>query len=274
VSLSARNPKVRRLRRLARHRSDRETEGVFIIEGPTLVEEALALGHPVEAIFAEPDRATDFAGRGVDVVELDADLLARVADTRSPQGVLAITVTPRYSLDDLRLDGLLFVLAGVADPGNAGTLIRAAEAAGALAVLCCDGATDPFAPKCVRAAAGSVLRIPVVARGKGSQVLERLGAAGVRRLGTGAGAGMPYDRADLTGPLALVVGHETHGLPAEVDAALDGWVHIPMAGAVESLNVGVAGAVIAFESARQRRAGVAPDAARAVPPGRPSWVDS
>jgi TrmH family RNA methyltransferase len=106
----------------------------------------------------------------------------------------------------------------------------------------------------VRASAGSIFRVPVVNEGEGVHVLERLGDQGVQRLGTSAHEGIPYDRADLRAPFALVLGSEAHGLPPAVAARLDGAVHIPMDGPVESLNVAVAGAVVLFEAARQRRA--------------------
>ena len=147
----------------------------------------------------------------------------------------------------------VLVLCAVADPGNAGTLLRMAEASGVGAVLFCDGSVDPFAPKCVRASAGSIFHVPVVSGGKPVQVLEAIGGRGVQRLGTDAHRGKPYDESDLTGPFALVLGNEAHGLPAEIAEQLDSWVHVPMAGDVESLNVAMAGSVICFEAARQRR---------------------
>ncbi|CAN5167000.1 hypothetical protein BH18ACT4_BH18ACT4_07310 [soil metagenome] len=99
-----------------------------------------------------------------------------------------------------------------------------------------------------------MFHVPVVSGGDPVQVIERLGASGRRRVGTTVDAGVAYDQVDLTGPLAVVLGNEAHGLPAAVSAVIDDWAHIPMAGRVESLNVGVAGALVCFEAARQRRA--------------------
>jgi TrmH family RNA methyltransferase len=180
-----------------------------------------------------------------------------VADTVTPQAVVAIASMPVTDGDIVAevLDdrGIVLVLAGVSDPGNAGTLTRVAEATGVGAVLFCDDAVDPFAPKCVRASAGSVLHVPVMSGARSVHVLEAIGGRGGRRLAAGAGRGEPYDRADLTGPVAIVLGSESHGVAPELDPVLDGWTHIPMVGDAESLNVAVAGAVVCVEAARQRR---------------------
>jgi len=132
------------------------------------------------------------------------------------------------------------------DPGNAGTIIRSAEAAGAQAVVFTPGSVDAYNPKVVRATAGSLFRIPVL-----SAELAVLQAAGLRVLATSSHRGAAYTDSDLTVPVALVVGNEAHGVPD--DAPVDGWVTIPHAGAAESLNVAMAATVLAFEVARQRR---------------------
>jgi TrmH family RNA methyltransferase len=146
--------------------------------------------------------------------------------------------------------GATFVMVAdrIADPGNAGTIIRSAEAAGAAAVVFTPGSVDPFNPKVVRATAGSLFRLPVV-----SCELEALRAAGLRLLATSSHHGTPYTDVAFTGPVAVVVGNEAHGVPD--DAPVDGWITIPHAGAAESLNVAMAATVLAFEVARQRRAG-------------------
>jgi TrmH family RNA methyltransferase len=240
---------VKRLRRLARRRADRDAEHAFVVEGPKLVEQALDDGW-VESTFAEPALASHYQGA---LVVADG-VLDQVLDTVTAQGVAAIARQRTTEVQDVELEGPLVVLAGVSDPGNAGTLLRTAEAVGASAVLFCDGAVDPFSPKCVRASAGSIFRVPVVSGGGSVQTLEQLGARGVRRVGTSAHLGQPYHRADLTGPLALVLGNEAHGFSDDVAAHLDALVHIPMSGRIESLNVAMAGSVVLFEAARQRGA--------------------
>jgi TrmH family RNA methyltransferase len=255
TALSARNPKVQRLRRLSAKRADRAAEGAFVVEGWKLVEEAIAAGVPLEAVFVDPDGAARVDVGSVPVHVVEASVLAGALDTRTPQGIAAIARAPLTHLDAVDANaGPVLVLVGVGDPGNAGTLVRTAEAAGCSAVLFSNGSVDAYAPKCVRASAGSIFRVPVVNEGEGVQVLERLADHGVRRLGTSAHDGVPYDRTDLNAPFALVLGSEAHGLPIEIADRLDGRVHIPMAAPVESLNVGVAGSVVLFEAARQRRA--------------------
>jgi TrmH family RNA methyltransferase len=223
------------------------------------VGDALEHGHPLEAIFVESDAGSviDLTDSPVPVHVIEPGSLAKVTDTVSPQGVAAIAPMPQCSGDVLdqvvRRQGIVLVLAGVSDPGNAGTLVRVAEAAGVGAVLFCDEAADPFAPKCVRASAGSILHVPVTSGARSVHVLEAIGDRGARRIAAGARRGEPYDQADLRGPLALVLGSEAHGLAAELDGVVDGWVHIPMAGQVESLNVAMTGAIVSFEAARQRR---------------------
>jgi RNA methyltransferase, TrmH family len=230
------------------------------VEGQTLVGEALDAGVAVEAVFVPagatvPAVAARAAAAGVPVLELAPGVLERVAGTVTPQPVLAVAHRPAAGpavLDDPAAD-LVLVLAGVADPGNAGTLLRTAEAAGAAAVVVAAGSVDPFGPKCVRASAGAVFRVPVVEVGDPGEALDRLAARGVRRLATVVAGGRPYDEVDLTGPVAVVLGNEAHGLDPAVAAGVDEAVTIPMAGRAESLNVGMAGAVLCFEVVRQRR---------------------
>lgn len=248
------------LRALARRRTVREKERRYIVDGPILVAEALRVGAPLEAIYVEAGTneaiVDDASAAGVRVHVVQPGAVHQFTDVMTPQGVVALANMPTLSLADA-LDHAagspVLVLCGVADPGNAGTLLRMAEASGVGAVLFCEGSVDPFAPKCVRASAGSIFHVPVVSGGNPVQVLEAIGGRGVQRLGTDAHRGKPYDEIDLTAAFALVLGNEAHGLPAEIAEIIDGWVHVPMAGEIESLNVAVAGSVICFDAARQRR---------------------
>ncbi len=185
-------------------------------------------------------------------------MLGRVAGTVTPQPVLAVVPLLDRPLDQLARDGVLVVCTDVRDPGNLGTVLRSAEAAGVQGVICPDGTVDPYNPKCVRASAGALFHVPLVLGGNTVQVLGQLGTWGVRRLGASARAGSSLWATDLTGPVALVVGNEASGLPPEVGASLDGVVSIPIEGRSESLNVGMAATVLVYEAARQRRAGAQP----------------
>lgn len=221
-------------------------------------------GVAVEEVFVDErlggeDRRTVVEAarrRGVPVWYLAEGVAERIADTRSPRGVLAVASRPTLSVEEVAARAVgrpVLVLAGVADPGNLGTLVRTVEASGAGGLVVTGEAADPFGPKAARASAGSLLRVPV-ADGVGlHDALAALAAAGYRRLGTTAHGGVPYDELDLRGAVAVVLGNEAHGLPAEAGVDLDDWVGIPMEGRAESLNVAVAGAVVCFEGARQRR---------------------
>jgi TrmH family RNA methyltransferase len=149
------------------------------------------------------------------------------------------------------------VCAQVGDPGNLGTIIRSAGAAGAGAVVCCAGSVDVYNPKTVRASAGGLFHLPVVAGPDARDVVAHLRGWGLRCFGAGAHGELVYSDVDLAGPTALVVGNETSGLTETLQSHLDGTLRIPMAGSIESLNVATAAAVICFEAARQRALAIA-----------------
>jgi len=238
----------------------RRAEGVFVVEGATLLAAALDAGASVEAVYvgagAPGDDVTVQVERalaaGARVFELGPGVLERVADTVTPQPSLAVVRMPEATLDDLAGATFVVVCVDVRDPGNTGAVIRVADASGADGVVCCDGTADPFNPKTVRASAGSVLHVPVVAGGEPDTVLETLGRRGLRRLAASSRAGAPYTDVDLGAPLALVLGNEASGLPPSLDDHIDGHVTVPMLGRAESLNVATAAAVLCFAVARTR----------------------
>jgi TrmH family RNA methyltransferase len=254
-ALGARHPEVDRLRRLLRRRSDRAAERAFVVEGPKPVAEALAAGAPVEAIYLADGASFDAPTGAVPVRILQRGVLERIADTVTPQPVLAVCGAIDVRLDEIAAATFVVVCVDVQDPGNAGTILRSAEAAGAGAVVFIGASVDPYNPKAVRASAGSLFHVPVVSGGEAVDVLEQLGRNGLQRLGTVARTGVVLEHVDLAAPVAIVLGNEAHGLPPELLAVLDGEVTIPMAGRSESLNVGMAAAVLCFEVARQRREG-------------------
>jgi len=186
--------------------------------------------------------------------------LASLADTVTPQGLVALGSHLDVPLE-LALappPHLVAVLAAVRDPGNAGTVLRTADAAGAGAVVLPAGSVDPYNGKCVRASAGSLFHLPVVRGGDPVGVLDALRAAGLHVLAaTGSGADDLDDLVDdgvLAAPTAWVFGNEAQGLPGEVLAAADARVRVPMHGAAESLNLAAAAAVCLYATARAQRA--------------------
>lgn len=256
--LGPRSSALQHLRRLSGRRRARLEAGQFVVDGPTLVAEALEAGVDVVEVYAEPGAPADVVAAaraaGVPVRDVEAGALAKATSPVTPQPLAALAAIPPPP-DDSVLGGLVLVLVGVADPGNAGTLLRVAEASGASAVVSCADAVDLWNPKCVRAAAGALFRVPVVAAGDAGEAIDRLRAAGMTVLATTLADATSLDDVDLTVPVAVLLGNEAHGLPDDVVARADVAVRIPMAGRVESLNVAMTGTVVAFEAARQRRMG-------------------
>ncbi|HXQ59726.1 MAG TPA: RNA methyltransferase, partial [Acidimicrobiales bacterium] len=239
----------------------RQAEGAFVVEGARVLVSAIDAGAEIEAVFVGADgadapavvEATDRArAKGVRIFNLAPGVVERVADTVTPQPLLAVVRMPEATLGDLAGASFVVVCVDVRDPGNAGAVIRSADAAGADGVVCCAGTVDPFNPKTVRASAGSVLHLPVVTGDDPGEVLGALAGQGLRCLAAVAHGGTDYTEVDLVAPLALVFGNEAAGLPAALDDKLAGAVTIPMAGRAESLNVSMAAAVLCFEVRRAR----------------------
>jgi TrmH family RNA methyltransferase len=193
---------------------------------------------------------------GVDVHELKEGVLEKLGSTRTPQPVLAVAAIPPAVPLDALAAGLVVVTVDVQDPGNLGTVVRSAEAAGAVAVVVGRGVqgVDAWNPKVVRGSAGAILGLPVLVVDDPVTALTELRAHGYRAVGADGAATTVYTDVDLTGAVALVIGSEAHGLASEVAARLDATVAIPMAGPTESLNVAVAASILLFEAARQARA--------------------
>ena len=260
VISSASNPTVREVRRLAAARG-RAKAGRFLLEGPEGIRAALAAGHAPALLLATEAAAGRHAGllnqarqRGAPVVLVAPGLLAGLADTAAPQGLLAAVPSVARTLDGLpAAPRLVCVLAEVRDPGNLGTVIRAADAFGADAVATTARSADPEQPKAVRAAAGSLFHLPVLAGVAWPALRSALRERGLLLVGADPHAAATVDAAPLERPAALVLGNEANGLPAEVRAGLDRTVRLPLPGRAESLNLAAAAAVLLYETARRQR---------------------
>ena len=241
------NPLVARLRAL-KSRADAD---LALVEGPKLLQEAVAAGIAIVEVAAAPDASVPAVP--VPVRRVAADVLASLSEMETSQGVLAIARRPSFDEAALyRGVPLVLVAAGVQNPGNLGGLLRTAEAAGATGAYLTDGCADPFSWKALRGSMGSAFRLPHVRRVDVFDVLDRLERRGLTVAAAVAG-GSPYDGVDLRGPVAILLGPEGAGLPAEVERRASVRMGVPMQGPVESLNVGVAAGVLLFEAARQRR---------------------
>ena len=239
--LAFKNTKVQELRRLLGRRSSRSDAGAFVVEGAVLIAEVVAAGWSVLAEYVAPGAGPVSSAPWF---ELADGVIERVASTERPQPNLAVVAMPQQvvALDDV---GFVVVADQLADPGNLGTILRSAEAAGVDAVVLTPGSVDPYNPKSVRASAGALFHVPVV-----TADLAAVRGAGLRLLGTSSHLGQRHTETDWTGRLALVLGNEAHGLAD--DAPVDGWVRIEHHGRAESINVAMAATVLVFEAARAR----------------------
>lgn len=257
---STRNPRVRAAAALSRRRERRAT-GRHLVEGPRAVGEALAAGVVTE-VFVVPERRGELpeTGPAVTVTTVAEHVLAHLADAASPQGVVAVARTPAAGLDAVSAGRLVVALDAVADPGNVGTIVRTADAAGADGVVLTPGCADPFGPKAVRAAVGSTYHLPIVVDVALDDLVADAVATGRRTAGLDArGDRSVFDLGADDGPLVLVLGSEAHGL-SDPDA-LDELLAVPIARRAESLNVAAAAAVAVFAAARALATGRAPEPA-------------
>lgn len=257
--MTPRAPRVVEATKL-RRRSERIAAGRFLAEGPNLVEAAARRGL-VDAVFATESAAARYQSilGGLKVFTCTDRAIAALSETVTPIGLVAACRLPTTTLDEALAGGPSLIAIGddIADPGNAGTLIRLADAMGAGAVILTGDTVDPYNGKCVRASAGSIFTIPVVSVPEVAALIERLRATGMQILATMVHDGdLSLDDAEplLGAPTAWIFGTESHGLPEAVARLADRRVTIPMSGSAESLNVAIAAAICLYQSARAQRA--------------------
>ena len=272
---SVRSPRLKAARRLTK-RAFRQRTRAFLAEGPQAVTEAFGSGAPVIELFVtaeararHADLVTAMARAGIPVHLVSGEVMAELAQTVTPQGLLAVCGFVDVPLADA-LGGaggdagpdraapprLAAVLASVRDPGNAGTVLRTADAAGAQAVIFSDASVDPYNGKCVRASAGSLFHVPLVAGVPPDRAVAALRAAGLRVLAADARGGRTLDElapAELAAPTAWIFGNEAWGMPSELVALADESVAVPIYGRAESLNLATAAAVCLYACARAQR---------------------
>jgi TrmH family RNA methyltransferase len=258
VTFTPRTPRVVAARRLQR-RKDRDQTGRFLAEGPQAVREALRAGAVVELFGTPPalQRYADLAAESPATSPVTEETMAALAETVQPQGLIAVCEQLDVSLNDAlaKRPRLVAVVAEVRDPGNAGTILRTADAAGASAVIFAGDAVDPYNGKCVRASAGSLFHVQVI-RSR-LAVVDDLRTSGLQVLATtGYGADdldSLLDEGALGAPTAWLFGSEAHGLPESLLGAADRRVRVPIYGGAESLNLAAAAAVCLYASARAQR---------------------
>ncbi|WP_446743722.1 TrmH family RNA methyltransferase [Silvibacterium acidisoli] len=240
--------------------SSRSETGLVAIEGEKLIGEALSSGLALGAVFvrsgseAQLDRLP--IPGDVEILELPPDVFTSAVNTESPQGIAALVRPPAFTLDDIleqKQTPLIFVAAGLQDPGNLGTLIRSAEAFGATGAILLPGTVSPWNQKALRASAGSVFRLPVVSA-KEDMAFAAVRKANIALLAAVVEDARPLSAVDLAAPAAIVLGNEGNGIPQRVLEHATHRIIIPCPGPVESLNAAIAGSVILYEASRQRAA--------------------
>jgi len=264
---SKQNPRLKQLRRALikplrepAHGSGGDGRLLAGIEGPKMLEEALRAGLRIECVFvaqgAERLLEPLSLSPAIEVLLLPASLLDSALATETPQSIAALVEPPDWTWAHLidthrKMAPLVVILAALQDPGNMGTILRSAEAFGADGVIGLPGTVSAWNPKAVRASAGSVFRLPLLAV-SADECFMHLREAGVKTWTTTVHAAEPADLANLAGPVALLIGNEGNGVPADLAARSDGALTIPCPGSIESLNASVAASILLYEAARQR----------------------
>jgi len=241
-------------------RKHREREGKFFVEGVKMVQEAIASELKVDCILMSEDSLNDLQGlrreaeqKRIRVLAVSGKVFGEIADTQTPQGVLAVMVMPEHGLNLLlnREKCLLVVLDCIQDPGNMGTIIRTMDAAGGDGVILLKGCTDPFGMKAVRSTMGSIYRVPVLMVEERQGFFSRLSSSGFHIVASHLKGQNIFKWGGGHRKTALVIGNEAHGVAGDIEEFADSLVKIPMVGGAESLNASVAAGILIYEIFRK-----------------------
>ncbi len=253
---SIQNPRLKLVRDLMNHPKERRQSERFVVEGVRLFEEALAAGWETDYLLYSanlPARGkqslTQAQAAGAEILEVDVDLLNRISDTEQSQGILA--VMKLRSLPEPAQISLVLILDSIRDPGNLGTILRTAAAAGVQAVWATPDTADPFAPKVLRAGMGAQFRLPITTL-EWDETARRATSNGLFLYLSEMTEGTPLWQADLTQPLGIIVSNEANGATLQAREKANGSICIPMPGHAESLNASIAAGILLFEVVRQR----------------------
>lgn len=257
---SVKNPKVAAALRLHK-RAFRERERRFLVEGRRGIREAMGDRGCLTTIFATDDLdplVIQARQMGIDVQHVHEALMEKLTSTVTPQGIVGVASFVDVPLGDLPSEGCIALLHEVRDPGNAGTVLRSVDAAGAVGAIFTAGSVDVYNAKAVRSSAGSIFHVPVTRGVSTTDGIDALRVRGIRILAMDVKGTVDLYDADLSGPIAFVFGNEAHGLSDDVLALADTSVRVPQEGRAESLNLAAAASVCLFEWARRTRAGTVP----------------
>lgn len=253
---STSNSQVKQAAALAKKARERRQTGLFLVEGRKMYEEAPKSW--LEKVYVTEEYVKDHGEPEGAAWELvSGEVMKAMADTQTPQGILALVRQPKWSVSDVwnGENPHIIMLETLQDPGNLGTIFRAGEGAGITGVIMNRETADIFNPKVIRSTMGSIYRVPFVYVDDLGEAAEMAKARKIRLFAAHLKGKNSYDREDYRGGCGFLIGNEARGLTDETAALADCWVKIPMLGKVESLNAAVAASVLMFEAARQRRDG-------------------
>ena len=257
---SASNAQVKNLSLLQRKSKARMEQGVFVIEGIKMFEEAvdekiLVKAYASESFYQQKSQENVNYFQNIDVEIITDTIFKEISETKTPQGIMGIVKQPEYSLEEIlhNPSALLLVIEDVRDPGNLGTMLRTAEGAGITGVIYNASTVDIFNPKVIRATMGSLYRVPFCQVEDFEKSLKKIKECGITLFAAHL-QGMDYDtEGSFQKKCAFMIGNEAKGLSEEASAMADALIKIPMQGQVESLNAAVASAILMYEAFRQRR---------------------
>ncbi len=260
VISSLSNPQMKNLTLLQKKAKEREEQGIYVIEGIKMFDEAKELGLLVKAYASESffrEKFEECPGYfdGLDFEIITDGLFKEVSDTKTPQGVMGTVRFSQYQPEDLlkKENACLLLLEDIRDPGNLGTMIRTAEGAGITGIISSSASVDYYNPKVIRATMGSIYRVPFCQVEDFYQMLQLIKEQGITIYAAHL-QGIPYDtEGSFCKKCAFLIGNEANGLSERASGQADALIKIPMAGKVESLNAAVAAAILMYEAARQRR---------------------
>lgn len=261
--ISVQNPRVKQWSQLLTKKG-RDNQNKFILEGIHLLQEALKAEIKLETVLYDknvgiPQELRPYLSEQgeVEQIAVSKEVLAKVTDTKTPQPVLAVAPQLQYSSEVVlenrhEKSGLVVVVDGIQDPGNLGTIIRAADAAGASGVILGQGTVDLYNPKTIRSTMGSLFHLPIIQAGLLTTILEKASAQGIQIVSTSLSASQSCYELDFTLDTWIIVGNEGDGVSAEVSRLATQEVIIPIRGQAESLNVAMAATILLYEGLRQR----------------------
>lgn len=259
---SASNERIKQIAALQSKPGERRKTGLFVMEGsklfeeapPSLIREVYVTGSFLKKLEKDRDAYLREKLEKIGYEEISENLFSKLSDTRTPQGILAVGKQREYRLEELLGEKpLLLLLESIQDPGNLGTILRTAEGAGITGVVMNRETVDVYNPKVIRSTMGSIYRVPFLYTENLKETIENLQKQGIRVFAAHLSGEKYYDEEDYREGTAFLIGNEGNGLRQETAGMADGYIKIPMKGKLESLNAGVASALLMYEAARQRR---------------------